>query len=680
MHLPVLAALRNSGRLTLTLICDLDQARAANAQVRFGFAEKTGEAAAALEREDIDAAYIFGSAQLHHSLGLAALNNGKHLFVEKPIAPTYAQACELADAARDHGRIAVGGHNRRFYRAFDLLRKRSGTLGWRYVEAVFHKPEAAVPAPFGARTWLGANGIHALDALVFMMGGLPEQLHALTGADGATRPNCFSAVMRWRDGSQGVFLCNNNAGARREEYAFHRIGETYRITDGGVLIEKDGDADFHALPSLGDGVAAEHADFIDAVLGKSRPRHSIAAIAPSLFLAELVESGFDGVVSLAGAAAEAGAAPAVAQEKMQGQPSILISQAAPLLASIAQELPHYRLVAVEDIVNSPRERPDVVAAILGKGAAPLTPSTLAKLPRLSVVGVMGLSLGRHSPHALLARGVSLVNASAAYAESAAEFTLALAILARRRAFTSHELMRAGGWGAAARPGGLRGGLLRAAQGFRPALRAAGLEKHLLRWWRAARPRSMEFRRTEPGNLSAASVSLIGWGAISRQLAVCLAGMNVSVRVYSEHGSAREIRAAGASPVSLSEALACDIVSLHRGLTPLTRHFLGATELSQLRPGAILINVARGALIEPAALLARLRRGDIFACLDTFEDEPLSPDDQLRRMRNVFLTSHIAGGSQDMHAAAAKEVVGKVALHLRGGNVEGVSLARLATMT
>ena len=75
---------------------------------------------------------------------------------------------------------------------------------------------------------------------------------------------------------------------------------------------------------------------------------------------------------------------------------------------------------------------------------------------------------------------------------------------------------------------------------------------------------------------------------------------------------------------------------------------------------MLINVARGALIEPGALLARLRRGDIFACLDTFEEEPLAASHPLRGLPNVFLTSHIAGGSEDMHAEAAEEVVRKVA--------------------
>ncbi len=130
---------------------------------------------------------------------------------------------------------------------------------------------------------------------------------------------------------------------------------------------------------------------------------------------------------------------------------------------------------------------------------------------------------------------------------------------------------------------------------------------------------------------------------------------------------RDISEAGGKMASLDEVLAADIVSLHRGLTPVTRHFLGAAELAKLRPGTVLINVARGALIEPDALLARLGQGDIFACLDTFEHEPLPASHPLRELENVFLTSHIAGGSPDMHAASAEEVVGKVASFLAGGD-------------
>src|ERR1700722_5036500 len=289
IHLPVLARMRDRGELVLALVCDIQRERAAAARHKFGFLEDSGDGVAALERPDIGAVYIFGGAQLHYEYGMLALRQGKHLFVEKPVAPTYAQARELAGAARAQGLIAVGGLNRRFSKSLAAVRARAGAAGWRFAEAVFHKPEFRNLPSFGARTWLGANGIHGLDALLCMMGGLPEHLTAQAGETASAQPSAFSAVMRWRDGAQGVFLCNNNAGSRREEYVFHGLGETCSITETGLTVERDNTVTKTAFPSIGDGVAAEHDSFLEAIRSGNEPPHSIAAIAPSLFLAELIE-------------------------------------------------------------------------------------------------------------------------------------------------------------------------------------------------------------------------------------------------------------------------------------------------------------------------------------------------------------------------------------------------------
>src|ERR1700690_2133578 len=204
LHLPVLAKLRDRGEIVLASVCDIQHERAVVARRKFGFLEDGGDGVAALERTDIDVVYIFGSAQLHYEYGMLALHGGKHLFVEKPVAPSYAQARELVDLARAQGLIAVGGLNRRFTKSLAAVRARAGEAGWRFAEAVFHKPEFGNPPSFAPRSWLGANGIHGLDALLFVMGGLPEQLTAHAGEVGAAQPGAFSALMRWPDGAQGV--------------------------------------------------------------------------------------------------------------------------------------------------------------------------------------------------------------------------------------------------------------------------------------------------------------------------------------------------------------------------------------------------------------------------------------------------------------------------------------------
>jgi len=667
MHLPVLARLRDRGEMVLAAICDIREDRAALACRKFGFLRRVGDAAAALTRSDIDVVYIFADATLHHQYGLRALRAGKHLFVEKPIASSFTEACEMADLARSMELVAVGGHNRRFFPALVEARRRAGIAGWNSAEARFHKSELGNPPPFGAKSWLSANGIHALDALIFMMGGLPD--HLVSQAEGVS---VFSALMRWANGTSAVFLSNTRAGARREQYVFHAPGLSCHVEEARLVIEKSGVASSKAFRIDHDGLQAEHAAFLHAIRDGSEPDHAIARLAPSLFLAERIEESFSGRLYLP-MQRMSPKAPLQPQHR-----AVLIVEGEGLFRSAARLAKEFSLVSLEEVVRSSSPRLDIVAALLGHRASALPAEVLNKLPNLRVVGFAGLSLSHLEPDTLLDRGIALMHASQAYAESVAELALGLAILGRRRAFLSYEIMRAGGWGTDPTVLGLKGGLRRVRRGLRPLLRAFGLEPLAMQAWRKTKP---ILGHSSPGtgqahDLRGATAGLIGWGANARAFARHLGAAGVRVLAWSEYG---EIDGE-ASAVSLAEALSADIVSLHRGLTPATRHFLGAAELARLKPGAVLINVARGALIEPGALIDRLRRGDIFACLDTYEEEPLAADHPLRRLPNVFLTSHIAGGTPEMHAAAADEIVAKVAAYLRGDRAETIPAGRLATMT
>jgi phosphoglycerate dehydrogenase-like enzyme/predicted dehydrogenase len=667
MHLPVLARLRKAGAIELAIICDIVQGRAVLAKHKFGFAEDSGDAYACLQRPDIDLTYIFADAMSHHEYGIQAINAGKHVFVEKPIAPSFALAREMAAAARSNGVVAVGGHNRRFFSSLVAARDHAGKAGWRGAEAVFHKNEFGKPPPFGARSWLSANGIHALDAMVFMMGGLPE--HLMAEADGV---HIFHALMRWPGGRRGVFVCDNSAGARREEYVFRAPGGSCRVNETAMVLERNGTAATTSFNAFNDGLLAEHEAFLRAVRDGGEPQHSLAVLAPSLFLAEQIEEGFSGHLKLPPSAPHAAPRPAPASG------TILLVEGADLLGPLARLAPGFRLISPEEIRRQAAPRPDVVAALLGRNASPLSTAILDKLPNLTVLGFAGLSLSHLEPRTLLGRGIDLLHASEAYADSVAEFALALAILGRRRAFLSHDIMRRGGWGTDPGMHGIAGLLRRTARKLRPSLRIAGLESLVLSAWRKTKPllTTVPAGAGIPRDLKGATAGLIGWSANARAFALRLAAAGVRVLVWSEHAQPD----GDATSVSLAEALAADIVSLHRGLTQATRHFLGAAELAQLRPGAVLINVARGALVDPDALFERLRRGDIFACLDTYDDEPLFSADALRRLPNVFLTSHIAGGAPDMHAKAAEEIVAKLAAYLRGGDTLIVTAERLATMT
>ena len=144
---------------------------------------------------------------------------------------------------------------------------------------------------------------------------------------------------------------------------------------------------------------------------------------------------------------------------------------------------------------------------------------------------------------------------------------------------------------------------------------------------------------ESMQLNGKTLGLIGLGGIGREVARMARGIGMEVIAWNR--SPRDD--AGVPLVDLDELLArADVISLHLALTDETRGLLDAKRLARTKPGVILVNTARGALVEEAALLDALRSGHIrHAGLDVFHAEPLKPDHPLARMENVTLTSHAA---------------------------------------
>jgi glyoxylate reductase len=124
---------------------------------------------------------------------------------------------------------------------------------------------------------------------------------------------------------------------------------------------------------------------------------------------------------------------------------------------------------------------------------------------------------------------------------------------------------------------------------------------------------------------------------------------------------------GVAWAELPELLACaDFVSLHLALVPETRRLIGRAELAAMRPGAILVNTARGGLVDESALVEALRTGPLAAAaLDVFEAEPLPDESPLRRLENVVLTPHVGSASLATRARMAELAVGNLLAGLAG---------------
>jgi D-3-phosphoglycerate dehydrogenase len=156
-------------------------------------------------------------------------------------------------------------------------------------------------------------------------------------------------------------------------------------------------------------------------------------------------------------------------------------------------------------------------------------------------------------------------------------------------------------------------------------------------------------QTNARMLSGKVVGVIGFGRIARAVAARLAGWNVAIQAHTRRvpqnpGSVRL--------VGLDELLrTSDVICVQATLNAETAGLLNAARLALLKPGAVLVNTARGAIIDESALIALAqRRRDLRLALDTFVTEPLPPDSPLRSLPNAILTPHMIGHTREAHAA------------------------------
>ena len=165
------------------------------------------------------------------------------------------------------------------------------------------------------------------------------------------------------------------------------------------------------------------------------------------------------------------------------------------------------------------------------------------------------------------------------------------------------------------------------------------------------------------------LGVVGCGRIGRRvMEICALGLAMRVLVFDPYVSAI---AGCAANVAMTESLDAllpevDFLTLHTPLTPETYHLIGERELRLMKPGAYLINVSRGPVVDEAALIRALADGHLAgAGLDVFDPEPPSPDNPLLRMRNVVVTPHIASNTDQGIWRMSQSVVDQVLQVLAG---------------
>lgn len=169
----------------------------------------------------------------------------------------------------------------------------------------------------------------------------------------------------------------------------------------------------------------------------------------------------------------------------------------------------------------------------------------------------------------------------------------------------------------------------------------------------------ENRLLESRSLMGAKVAFIGLGTVGRYLIEFLKPFDVQIKIYDPYIPADSIREySNVELAALNDVLAWgDVISIHASLTRESRGLLDMDKLKLIKDGTLLVNTARGPIIDETALVAELRTGRFQAILDVYDTEPLPIDSHLRNMDNVILLPHVAGltAREEMSYAMIEEI-------------------------
>jgi len=187
--------------------------------------------------------------------------------------------------------------------------------------------------------------------------------------------------------------------------------------------------------------------------------------------------------------------------------------------------------------------------------------------------------------------------------------------------------------------------------------------------RSQTPQAGEWKRTKYVGTSLVdkTLAVIGFGKVGSEVARRAKGLGMKVVAYDPYAPAERVRAAGAELVSFDEALTTgDFFSLHMPLTASTQNLFNKETFGKMKKGAFIINVARGGVIEDAALVEAIDLGIVKgAALDVFEVEPPAPDHPLVKRPEVICTPHLGASTAEAQEAVAVEIAEAVVGALRG---------------
>ena len=257
-----------------------------------------------------------------------------------------------------------------------------------------------------------------------------------------------------------------------------------------------------------------------------------------------------------------------------------------------------------------------VEAIIVRSKPKVTRRVIEAAPKLRVIGRAGVGLDNIDLDAAKERGIKVVNSPAASSRSVAELVFGLLFAVARKIAFADRKMREGVWAKK---------------------QCMGIE------------------------LEGKTMGVIGFGRIGYNVAKIANAFGMRVLLYDPYPNEERAREVGGTFASLEDLLKeSDVVTLHVPLVDATYHLINEERLKLMKPTAILINAARGAVVDNNALVKALQEGWIAgAGLDVYEEEPLPKDHPLTRLDNVVLTPHIGASTEEAQMRAGVQVAEQI---------------------
>ena len=302
-----------------------------------------------------------------------------------------------------------------------------------------------------------------------------------------------------------------------------------------------------------------------------------------------------------------------------------------LITEFMDELAVTKLRQKYEVIYDPSlvERQDAILELIGKTRAIIvrnktlvTKILINKASNLSCVGRLGVGLDNIDLVACEENNVTVYPALGANSNSVAEYVICSAMLLLRRAFQKNIEMISGVW---------------------PRQESSGLE------------------------VRGKTIGLIGYGEIAQRTSVIAKSLGMKVVAFDPYINASSDLWRDTEKLSLEKLLrVSDVISLHIPLNKETNNLLDENKLSLVKPSAVLINSARGGILDENALAKALRENRIRgAALDVFSEEPLSEEKakKFSQLNNIILTPHIAGITEESNERVSQMIADKVEKHL-----------------